>query len=424
MISLRQTLKVKTLAVIISIVALGVVYTSCGGSRAQNSKNANSAATPAAPQAVDVTSAPSIMRDLPRFVEATGSLAGDEQTDVAPQVGGRVVSVGVDLGSYVQRGQVIAQLDAGDAQLRIEQSRAALQQATSSVRQAEARIGLSPGQRFEPTRVAEVQAAKAAYDLAEKNLARFEKLLESGDVSRSAYDQQKAQRDQLREQYQAQLTQANQSYAAVQTARAAEQAARVTVSQAEKGLRDVTVLAPISGYVADRPADIGEYVSTSSKVATIVRTNPLRVRIDIPEQAISTVRPGQSVSVSVSTYPDRAFAGRVARVSPNVSSTSRTLTVEAEVDNGENLLKPGQFATIRVLMPQTDPAILVPARAVRVDGTTARVFVIQDGVARERLIATGQQEGDLIEVKGNIQAGELVATSNVEQLADGVPVRQ
>lgn len=424
MTSLRQTLQVKTLAVIISVGALGVFYMSCGGSRAQNSKNANAASTPAAPQAVDVSTAPSIMRDLPRFVEATGSLAGDEQTDVAPQVGGRVVSVGVDLGSYVQRGQVIAQLDAGDAQLRLEQSRAALQQAESAVRQAEARIGLAPNQRFDPTRVAEVQAAKAAYDLAEKNLVRFERLLESGDVSRSAYDQQKAQRDQLREQYQAQLTLANQSYAAVQTARAAAQSARVAVSQSEKGIRDVTVLAPISGYVADRPADVGEYVSTSSKVATIVRTNPLRVRIDIPEQAISTIRPGQNVSVSVSTYPDRAFAGRVARVSPNVSSTSRTLTVEAEVDNGENLLKPGQFATIRVLMPQTDPAILVPVRAVRIDGTTARVFVIQDGVARERLVATGQQEGDLIEIKGSIQAGELVATSNVEQLADGVPVRQ
>src|SRR3712207_865135 len=123
MISLRQTLQFKTLAVVLSVAALGGVFASCGGSRAQNSKNANASATmPAAPQAVDVTSAPSIMRDLPRFVEATGSLAGDEQTDVAPQVGGRVVSIGVDLGSYVQRGQVIAQLDAGDAQLRLEQS--------------------------------------------------------------------------------------------------------------------------------------------------------------------------------------------------------------------------------------------------------------------------------------------------------------
>src|SRR5688500_1059111 len=160
------------------------------------------------------------------------------------------------------------------------------------------------------------------------------------------------------------------------------------------------------------------------KVATVVRTNPLRVRIDVPEQAIATVRAGQSVSVSVSAYPDRAFAGRVARISPNVSAQSRTLTVEAEVENGDSLLKPGQFATIRILLPQSDPAVLVPARAVRTEGSTSRVFVIRDGVAQERLVQTGQREGDLVEVKGNVAADELVATSNVEQLADGVPVRQ
>ena len=324
----------------------------------------------------------------------------------------------------MQRGQVIAQLDSADAKLRLDQAQAALQQAESSVQQAEARIALAPGQKFDPARVAEVQSAKAAYDLAEKQLQRFEKLIESGDVSRSGYDQQKAQRDQLREQYQAALTQANQSYAAVLTARAAAGSAKVQVEQAQKGVRDVVIYAPISGYVSDRPADVGEYLSTSSKVATVVRTNPLRVRIDIPEQAISTVHEGQGVSVSVSTYPDRSFAGRVARVSPNVSQQSRTLTVEAEVENNETLLKPGQFATIRVLLPQSDPATLVPASAVKTDGTTARVFVVKDGVAHERLVATGQTDGGLVEIKGNVSADELVATSNVDQLADGVPVRQ
>src|SRR5215207_8667778 len=413
----------KTTAALALVAALGLTAASCGGSRAQANKK-EAAAAPPAPPAVDVMTAPALLRDLPRIFEATGSLAADEQTDVAPIIGGRVVSVGVDLGSYVQKGQVIAQLDSGDARLKLEQAQAALAQANSAVTQAEARIGLRPGQRFDPTQVAEVGAARAAYDLAEKNLRRYQQLLESGDISRSAYDHQRAQRDQLREQYQAALTQANQSYAAVQTARAAAQAAQVQVQQAQKGIRDVTIYSPISGYVVERSANVGEFVATSNKVATIARTNPLRVRIDVPEQAIATVRPGQSVSVSVSTYPDRSFAGRVARVSPNVSSQSRTLTVEADVDNGENLLKPGQFATIRVLMPQTDPAVLVPARAVRTDGTTARVFVIKDGVARERLVATGQQEGDLIEVKGDVAAGELVATSNVEQLADGVPVRQ
>jgi multidrug efflux pump subunit AcrA (membrane-fusion protein) len=413
----------KTTAALALVAALGLTAASCGGSSAQANKK-EAPAAPAAPAAVDVTTAPAILRDLPRFVEATGSLAADEQTDVAPIVGGRVVSVGVDLGTYVQKGQVIAQLDSGDARLRLEQAQAGLAQANSAVTQAEARIGLAPGQRFDPTKVAEVGAARAAYDLAEKNLRRYQQLLESGDISRSAYDQQRAQRDQLREQYQAALTQANQSYAAVQTARAAAQAAQVQVQQAQKGIRDVTIYSPISGYVTERAADVGEFVSTSSKVATVARTNPLRGRIDIPAQAIATVSVGQSVSVSVSTYPDRSFSGRVARVSPSVSAQSRTLTVEAEVENGENLLRPGQFATIRVLMPQSDPAVLVPVRAVRTDQTTSRVYVIQDGVARERLVSTGRQDGDLIEVKGNVSANDIVATSNVEQLADGVPVRQ
>ncbi|PYT04237.1 MAG: efflux RND transporter periplasmic adaptor subunit [Acidobacteria bacterium] len=420
MISRQQ---IKIFVALLTLVALCIAASSCGGSRVQANKKDGPAAA-ATPQAVDVTTAPAIVRNLPRFIEATGSLAADEQTDVAPTVGGRVVSVSVDLGSFVQKGQVIAQLDSADARLKLDQAQAALQQAESSVQQAEARIGLAPGQKFDPTRVAEVQSAKAAYDLAEKQLQRFEKLIESGDVSRSGYDQQKAQRDQLREQYQAALTQANQSYAAVLTARAAAEAAKVQVEQAQKGVRDVVIYSPISGYVSDRPADVGEYLSTSSKVATVVRTNPLRVRIDVPEQSISTVHDGQGVSVSVSTYPDRSFAGRVARVSPNVSQQSRTLTVEAEVENNENLLKPGQFATIRVLLPQSDPATLVPASAVKTDGTTARVFVVKDGVAHERLVATGQTDGGLVEIKGNVSADELVATSSVDQLADGVPVRQ
>ncbi|HEV3470117.1 MAG TPA: efflux RND transporter periplasmic adaptor subunit [Pyrinomonadaceae bacterium] len=412
----------KTFGALALVAALGLAPASCGGSRAQANKQGPAAES--APEAVQVTTAPAVRRELPRYVEATGGLAADEQTDVAPTVGGRVVAVGVDLGSYVQKGQPIVRLDASDAQLRLEQAQAALAQAQANVRQTEERIGLRPGQRFDPTRVAEVGAAKAALDLAEKQLRRYEALLESGDVSRSAYDQQRAQRDQLRQQYEAALAQANQSYAAVGTARAAAEGARVAVETAQKGVRDVVIYAPISGYVADRPADLGEYVSTSTKVATIVRTHPLRVRIDIPEQAISSVRPGQSVSVGVSAYPDRTFAGRVARISPNVSQQSRTLTVEAEVDNSENLLKPGQFATIRILLPVTEPAILVPARAVRTDGTTARVFVIRDGVAQERLVQTGQAEGDLVEIRGNVAPDELVATSNVEQLADGTPVRQ
>jgi RND family efflux transporter MFP subunit len=162
------------------------------------------------------------------------------------------------------------------------------------------------------------------------------------------------------------------------------------VAQARKAVSDVVVYAPISGYVADRPADLGEYVSASSKVATIVRTNPLRLRIDIPEQLIGSVQTGQSVSVITSSYADRAFAGRIARISPNVTAASRTLTVEAEVENGEGLLKPGQFATVRISQPAGGPAVLIPARAVRREQDTSRVYVIRDGRAEERIVQLGR----------------------------------
>jgi multidrug efflux pump subunit AcrA (membrane-fusion protein) len=420
MISLRQ-FKLLTLAFI--LVAASLLALACSGSKAQS--NRKEATTPAAtPQVVDVTTAPAILRQLPRYLEATGSLIADEQTDVAPAVAGKVVAVQVDLGTWVERGTVLVRLDDRDARIRLERALALVAQAQATVRQAEARIGLRPGQSFDPARVAEVGAARVALELAEKQLHRYERLIESGDVSRSAYDQQKAQRDQLREQYEAALTQARQNYAAVQTARAAVEAARTDIAQARKAIADAVVTAPISGYVADRPADLGEYVTTSSKVATIVRTNPLRVRIDIPEQAVSNVQPGQSVSVSVSAYPDRSFAGTVHHISPSVTPNSRTLTVEAQVENPDGLLKPGQFATVRILQSQADPAVLVPARAVRTEGGTSRVFVIKDGRAEQRLVQLGQTEGDLVEIKSGVSADEQVTTSNVDLLSDGMPVRQ
>ena len=177
-------------------------------------------------------------------------------------------------------------------------------------------------------------------------------------------------------------------------------------------------------YVADRPADLGEYVSTSSKVATIMRTNPLRLRIDIPEQLIGVVSAGQGVSVTTSAYADRAFAGRIARISPNITAASRTLTVEAEIDNGQGLLKPGQFATVRITQAKGDAAVLIPARAVRTEQDVSRVYVVRDGRVQERVVQLGQVEGELVEVKTGISADELVATSNVETLKDGVAVRQ
>jgi multidrug efflux pump subunit AcrA (membrane-fusion protein) len=413
----------KTLSLLLLLVVIPAtaVLSACSRSKGQPN-NAAASASPSA--AIDVTTTAAITRQLPRFFEATGSLAADVQTDVQPQTAGKVVAVGVDMGSAVRKGQMLVRLEGADYKLRVDQAVAQLDNAKAAVKQAEERIGLTPGQQFDPTKVAEVSAARANYDLAEKNFQRAEKLIESGDISRAEYDQRKSQRDSLRQVYESAIAQARQNYAGVLMARTNVTNAQTQVDLARRNLSYTVVTAPIDGYVLERPVDVGAYVSTTTKVATIVRTNPLWIRIDIPEQAVPQIKNGQPVSLTTSSWPDRSFSGHIARVSPNVSASSRTLTVEAQIDNGSDALKPGQFGTVRILLPQSEAAVLVPQRALRTISGATYAFVIKNGHAEQRLVQSGQTEGDLVEIKSGVGADEIVATSNVDQLSDGIAVRQ
>jgi RND family efflux transporter MFP subunit len=441
----------KTKAILLTMLAIFPIA-AASGCRSTASANANANTQPTI---VDVTAAPAVIRQIPTYFEATGNLVSDASTDVAPAVAGKIAQVYFDIGTYVNQGDVLLRLDDRDARIRLEQAQAQLnqsrsavmqaeaqaEQARTNVRQAQAQLGLSPNERFDINNVAEVRNAKANLDLAELEFSRSSRLLESGDVARSIYDQRRTQRDQARSAYQTALNGANQRFAAIRTAeaqvstaeagvraaRSAVEAAQAQVSAAEKAVNDTFVRAPISGYVSDKVADVGEYISPSApntKIATIVRTSVLRLRIDVPEQSIGKVATGQSISLQVSAFPERNFAGTVVRMSPSVNATARTLIVEAEVPNPEGLLKPGQFATVRITQSKPEPAVMIPVVAVRTEGDVSRVFVIKDGAAHEQIVQVGLLENDMIQVKSGVVEGEVVATSNLNSLSDGVFVRQ
>jgi RND family efflux transporter MFP subunit len=430
------------------VFGLALAFTACG------SKTASNTNTGTAPAAVEVKTAPAKVEQIPAYFEATGTLAGDAASDVAPTIAGRIVEVNFDVGSFVNKGDVLVRLDPRDAQIRLDQALAALDQQRKGVKQAEAnvdqaianlrqaqvRLGVRDGETFEIKDFSQVISVTAQLDLAEKELARAERLLASGDISKSIYDQRRSQRDALRGQLSEARSNAavairaiNTAEAAVNTAktqvnnaRAAVVTAETNVDQARKNLTDTSIYAPFSGYVSEKTADLGEYLSPqapNTKIATIVRTAVLRLRIDVPEASIGKVAVGQGVSAQVSAYPDRKFAGTVARILPSLNAASRTLTVEAEIENPGGLLKPGQFATVRITQSQPEPAVMVPASAVRSDGDTTKVFVIKDGVAGERIVRTGLLENDLIEIKQGVRENEVVATSNLDKLGDGVIVR-
>src|SRR5262245_28049153 len=239
-----EQLKIALMVVFLAVAA-GMIE-SCGGSKA----NVRREETTATSKVVEVTTAAAIQRDLPEFFEATGSLAGDKKTDVAPQTAGKVTEVGIDIGSAVKRGQLLVKLDDAELKLRVNQAQAQVEQAKAAVKQAEEKIGLRSGQAFDPSRVAEVAAAKVTLDLAEKNLKRAEKLIESGDVSRSFYDQQRAQRDQAKEQYDSAVAQARQNFAAVEVARTNVANAEAQLALARKNLSYAFIPSPIDGYVS------------------------------------------------------------------------------------------------------------------------------------------------------------------------------
>jgi len=363
----------------------------------------------AAPVTVSVAATAAVEQPIARYIRATGTLMAQDQAEVAAETAGRVVSTPIERGSRIAEGGELARVVATE-------TTAQLKEAEANAAQIEARLGLTPDGPFDVAKVPEVQTAKASYELAQEEFNRIKSLLDQRVVSQSEYDQRRTQMEATRQQYEAAKNAAAQQYQSLQ-------AARARVALANKALADTVVRAPFTGVVAERHVSVGDYVTKGMKVATVVRVNPLRVMLTIPEQFVSAIGAGQPVDFEVDAYPDRHFTGTVKYISPALQADRRALTVEAMVPNPAGELKPGLFATARLEQPSRTPGILVPATAVQTSAGTSRVYVVNGDHVDERIVTTGQVLGDRIEVTKGLAKGERVATSNVPMLKDGVKVR-
>jgi len=364
---------------------------------------------PATPPTVQVSSVAATAQPIARFIRATGSLMAEEQADVAAETAGRVVSAPVERGTPVVQGAELVRLSSTETD-------AQLKEAEANAAQLEARLGLTTGGTFDVNAVPEVQNAKAGADLAQAEFARIKSLLDQRVVSQSEYDQRRTQAEAARQQYDAAKNGASQQFQMLQ-------AARARVALARKAVADTVVRAPFSGSVAQRLVAVGDYVNRGTKVAVVVRVNPLRVQLTIPEQFISAVRVGQPVNFEVDAYPGRQFTGTIKYVSPSLQADQRALTIEAIVPNPNGMLKPGLFATARIERAERTSAVLVPKQAVQITSGTSRVFVVAGDHVEDRIVTTGDTVGELIEVTTGLKSGERVATKNVGQLADGTKVQ-
>ncbi|HEY0427318.1 MAG TPA: efflux RND transporter periplasmic adaptor subunit [Pyrinomonadaceae bacterium] len=421
----------------VAVLALSVCL-ACGKTQTQGNSRANTNQAEDKSETIAITVEKAVSRDIPAYIQSTGSLTANETSDVAPKVAGKVTNVSANVGQFITQGSVIAKLDERNARLELAQAQASVRQAEAAVRQAEARLGLAPNGAFNATTIPEVRAANANYEQtlaelrqAEANEKRYRDLVETGDVSMINYETFRTTRDTARtrvsnakQQLEAAINAAKQSNQAIKSAQAGVESARTQVSLAEQAITDTVIRAPLSGFISSRPVAVGEFVSSSTVVATILLTNPIKVQLQVAEADVPYISIGRGVSVEVDAYRDRKFGGSVTAINPALDPTSRSATVEAAIENNDNALRSGMFATARIVREGGSAGVFVPKAAIYNDQTTQsyRVFVIQDGIAKLRVVQLGTEENGTVQILNGVNADEIIATSSVDKLYEGAKV--
>jgi RND family efflux transporter MFP subunit len=348
-------------------------------------------------------------RELPDVLRASGSLLAEQQSELTTLVPGRVMQVLVERGAHVREGEPILRLR--DVDFRTSQA-----QAQATLGQARARLGLENG-AFNADNTAEVRAAAANRDMAEDGLRRATQLHTSGAMSDAEFQRASMQAEAARAQYRSTQNSMRGAYYGYQQAQAVAQ-------QAGRALEDSTLRAPFAGEIAERRVNAGEYVTPQRSVVLLVRTDSMRMEIQIPQERLADVRRGQNVEVRVDAWPDRVFQGTVQYISAAVRPETRSLIVEAVIPNSDGVLRPGLFATARVSLGSRRQAVAVPSRAVLSEAGTSRVFVIAGGRAQERVVTVVERTADEVLIDRGLAAGERVATDNLTRLGDGIQVAE
>jgi RND family efflux transporter MFP subunit len=279
---------------------------------------------------------------------------------------------------------------------------------------------------------ANYEQALAELRQAEANENRYRDLVETGDVAMVTYEQYRTNRDTARarvnaakQNLESAINAAKQNNQAIKSAEAAVESARTQVATAEQEVADTIVRAPFAGYISERQVAVGEYVTSSTPVATVLRSNPIKIQIQIAEADVPHVSIGRGVSIEVDAYKDRKFSGTVVAVNPAIDPASRSAVVEAQIENSDNALRSGMFATARIVREGGSTGVFVPTSAVYNDQATQsfRVFVIQDNVAKLRVVQLGTEENGYYQILSGVEPDETVATSNLNQLYEGANIQ-
>jgi len=309
---------------------------------------------------------------LQQKVRVTGTLVPWQRSEIASQTAGRVLSVSVRPGDAVRQGDQLVQLDTESLEIQLSQQRAT------------------------------ADATRAQLVSSEQQLERTEELARGGLTSPSALEQARSSTEALRA-----------NLAALENA----------VRSAELALRNASVTAPIAGIVSERSVEPGQTVSAGASLLTIVNLEQVEFQASASVASSVLIAPDQPVSVTATGLDSRTFEGRVTRVNPVAASGTRTVPVYILIENPDQVLRGGMFATGEIVVAEKADAIAIPAVGVREDAEGFYVLKLEGDQLVRQAVELGDEwdRGRIIEVTG-LETGDRVITAPLSQLAAGETV--
>jgi RND family efflux transporter MFP subunit len=308
--------------------------------------------------------------DVAAHLTVVGNLIGLQTIDIAPRTGGRLLSVNVQLGDSVRRGQAIAKVEDREIAEQVNQAEASMEVSRATIRQREADL-----------KVAELNFERSKNLFARQLLAK-----QALDDAESRYLAAVAQLD---------LSKAQQ----------AQNEARL--QELKFNLQNTTVTSPVDGFVGKRNVDPGAMVSTATAIVSVVEISRLKLVVNVVEKDLRMVNPGDVGIVEVDAYPGEKFNGRIARVAPVLDPATRTATIEIEIPNRDNRLKPGMYARVSLTVEERKNTLLAPKAAV-IDFENKRGVWVPDEGRRAQFVPVtlGIEGPNQIEIVAGLGEGD------------------
>ena len=316
-----------------------------------------------------------------------GNLIGLQTVDIAPRTAGRLLSVNVQLGDRVRRGQVLAKVEDREIVEQVRQAEASQEVSKATIRQREADL-----------------------KVAELNFERSKNLFQRQLLAKQSLDDAESRYMAAVAQFDLSKAQLNQNDSRLQ--------------ELKINLQNTSVTSPVDGFVGKRSVDPGAMVNTNTAIASVVDISRLRLVVNVVEKDLRMVSPGDPAEVEVDAYPGEKFHGKIARVAPVLDPATRTAAMEVEIPNGDNKLKPGMYARINLTVEDRKDALVVPKNAV-IDFESKRGVWSPNDENRATFTAVtlGIEGGDNIEILSGLKVGDQFVTTGAAAVRNNDQLR-